>query len=720
MNEISLSNNNFAINLQTNEKEIIERELKELELSPAQKSILSKDDILKEYYEQFEKEGYSGTLFDWVTFISSKFLEQDCKQSKDLSFESGLKDFNNQNNAILLLGLIPTLKTQIKSEKGVQNFIGWSNLVNTHELHVHSKDMDDLLVDSTGILLDRIGKGVLLNKYKSEDAVSDIKKILDATSKNCSHNFLTTFHDILRQICKSEKLEDRDKEKLKSSCLSSLREAIYIAEQTKIFSSFILGKYQLFTMIKEMGKTADDFEQSDLNSIIDSLFKIYFYTIDSFGNVLSETDKYEIFQALILYDNSTKRDLFVEKIVSEVSDNNREFSKYFSIKILESILVEVLPDTVTNQSIKEKCVGIIVDLYANDASKDIELNTYIKKSFDASTNKAVNELLLKRLLEVYNDDATDSEIKNNLYNLISNIFKDNKVSLTYSGLINDVIDVFLTHPQEPKSLELIQAFLEDNNIKPAIKEKFFERLENIFIECKKDTKTFIKKIIITRARKAIEKEEKEPFLGCVKLLKEITDDADETQSNDGKVAIKMLVDLYINFEKDRNTLKNCLYKIIKSNSSISSKKAFLDSLEEQKQYEDLTSDQRKLIYKILKDCLHDADENLILELYDTVVKNFIPFEFRKYKSDEKFSFQIGTEGDSIDRAKRWFKAILDSQNATHEHEEITSFTKKIILHGKNDVRIDFYKILQDSMLYKGNKKKLIDFSIDLLNDMVKL
>lgn len=793
MNEVTLRTyKDLSLKIQADENKKIEKNL-DIELSSAQKSMLASDSELGMYYNELNAQGNTGTLADWTNFIAAKKLED-----KTISIEKNLDQYNNQSNAVLLLGLVPTFKNQVKSIKGVKNFLNWVSFINTNNFHAQNKDIDDIFVNSTEILLEKIS--II---YPAKKAVKDIENILDLTGKNCSQNFLQTIHKELHKIKDSGNLKNEDKEKLYKTCLSSLRNAIYIANDTKIFSSFLFEEYHLFKLIEEMGKTADDFGQSDLNSIIDSLFSIYFYTIENFGVALTEDKKMEIFNALIPYDNTSKRELFIEKISNKIlSENENDFSKHFACKILEKILMEDIPDNRKNKDAKLKCVKLISGLYAQNCEKNEELNSYIKECLGMDGNKAaqsdeINRVLIRNLISVYKNNVIDIQIRDNLYTLFSDIFPSCLKLFEQIKVNEEIIDLLLSRPENPKTLSTIEYFLKAAYIDTDEKKRVFIFLNNQFPQYNTAGQKLIIQVITKNISESKDSKNKELYLDVCGILSKAVIDNEILTSSEKKNVVFFLIDLFLLFENrkseltdylrniikelDDNELKSFIFETLleksdenieilypllefsylnytsliknspllfkflqffveqlnnqnnfiearkilteylKSDDLIENKKQFLDSLENEEKYKLLSAVQKNMLYEIIQDCLDsNEDTRLVDEFYNTVVEHFLPYELEQKKSDESFIFRIGTDEENINRTKRWFKIILDSPNATEEHEEILRLIKQILLRGINDIRKDYLDLLKECQIYKNDKKKLLNFSLEVYNELIKL
>ena len=700
------TNFHLEIALKQKEKEHIE-ELQKAKLNPTEQMAILNAPVFKNLGSNKQDEIKDWNLSVIKQFISSQHIGSD----KSFGIKE-LKDYANQNSAILALGCSSAIKNCIKTRSDAQSVLGWVKYLNSKDRHLYDTDIDDILNVSAEKILSDIS--ILHSSAKVADEISII---LECISKNCSQNFLPTFQNVLRLIKKSEKLKEADKERLYSSCLSYLRRAIEFSHEDKIYSSFIIGKEHIFSIISEIGKTADEFIQADLNSIISSLFNIYFYTMDTFGIYLKESEKWDIFNALIPYDTTSRRDEILEIIARKIlTDNSDDFQKHYSIKILGRILFANLPNTLSNESIKSKCIEIIVEIYALDESKNSELEVYIKECLkNKQEMREQRILLLKKLLEKYNDAETESKIKDNLFALLAKEFSDDMgFIIKNSELFYGFIEVFFTRCDEPRTLESIKVFLR-SSFKDS-KKSFFSYLDMNFAKQNSEVQTFILRIVSDRISEINDITEKSLFLECVRLLKEIAVSDTTVDGRTKQCAEETLIDLLSNSPTKRKEIRQYLIEIFSMLSDETEKEHFVKLLLEN--FSKSEGEQKKELYNLMQS---------IYEKYFDIVKNFSCLKdclkiFVDYLSNEDESSNarksleiflksnIDSTGKTGNDKKTFFDEIEDSWKSYDIAQKKRLL--ELIDNTLNSANYELIDALYDSVVAHFIKQEFADYKSD--------
>ena len=704
--EIS-TNFQLEIALKQKEKEHIEK-LQYAELSSTEKMAISNAPVLKNLGSNKQDKIKDWNLSVIKQFISSQHIGSD----KSFGIKE-LKDYANQNSAILALGCASTIKNCIKTRSDAQSVLDWVKYLNSKDRHLYDTDIDDILNVSAEKILSDIS--IL---HSSAKAADEISIILECISKNCSQNFLPTFQNVLRLIKKSEKLKEADKEKLYSSCLSYLRQAIEFSNESKIYSSFIIGKEHIFSIIKEIGKTADDyFMQADLNSTINNLFNIYFYTMDTFGIYLKENEKWDIFTALIPYDNTCRKDEILEIIANKVlSDSFDNFSTHYSVKIIGCILFANLPKNIPNESAKNKCIELLVEIYSLNSNKSSELEFYINECLkNKQEMREQRILLLKKLLEKYNDAETESKIKDNLFALLAKEFSDDmSFIIKNSELFYGFIEVFFTRCDEPRTLESIKVFLR-SSFKDS-KKSFFSYLDMNFAKQNSEVQTFILRIVSDRISEINDITEKSLFLECVRLLKEIAVSDTTVDGRAKQCAEETLIDLLSDSPTKRKEIRQYLIEIFSMLSDETEKEHFVKLLLED--FSKSEGEQKKELYNLMQS---------IYEKYFDIVKNFSCLKdclkiFVDYLSNEDetsnarksleifLKSNIDSTGKTGNDKKTFFDEIEDSWKSYDIAQKKRLL--ELIDNTLNSANYELIDALYDSVVAHFIKQEFADYKSD--------
>ena len=700
----------FKKELEDSENKLIKESL-DINLDSTQVSKICEDSVLADIYKQMEAEKKDNTLYQWQNYLCARYLNN---PETEISIEKGLDNFNDQNSAILLLGLVPTFAQQIQSINGVHNCLSWLAYVNTNERHVHSKDIDDILVKSTDIVLNQIGSG-FLKKYKSEKAIEDLNKILNIASKNTSQNFLETIKEILQKINEAKSLSKEEKEELFSHSLKYLRDSVNYAQKTNIYSSFILGKEDVFTIIRAIGEDLNDFEQSDLSTIIDNLFSIYFFTMNNFGQALSEDDKRVIFASLIPYADINKKELILNKLSESIDKKDNDWiSLNFAYDILGKILIENKSSNWANTITKKKCSSIITDLFINGSDKKSDLKDYISASLDdANQSIEVNKELLKKLLNSCNRNNLENEKQEEIYDILIKEFEKEIDMNKYPELFANFIDEILLYPDKNESKAVISKLLRSSRDK---KDEFLKLINRDFDNYVETVQEFILSEIFDWASEITDPQEKLPFLECLGLIKNVTSRKNEESKHFRTRAEETLIDILSCTEKKQSEISQLLIELFRDKNT-EEKKDFLILL--WKRF--VSSEYEVKLYQLIKDvCSIVSEEELTNSFFETITDS-ISSELSQYETDKTYIIQIGSE-KSIDTLYKWARIILNSENDKYQNEckDIIEILNNIILHGDATLeqRKKCYELIKESYYFKNNRKEFIKYSLSLLDTLL--
>ncbi len=786
MNKEEAFNSPTLIKLQETDKNIIAKQF-DVCLEKDRLRQLHDSDLCKDFFEGIPLTDKI-TLSELQTYVSSLV--------ENLTIKDIKKEFLKDSTAILIVNKVDSILHQIKNDSDVNILLQWIGYINTNKNHYHLITIDEILEKCANVTV----KSMNSQKFSffSNKSPDIIKEILDYTAKNCSQNLFVTIHNVLQGISNS-KLKDEEKKELYKICINRLRDAIQYAKETNFYTPFIYGKEQLFQIIKEINENKDDFDKSHLNTIIGDLFTIYFTLIDKYDGLDNEEKQY-IFNSLIPFDDTNKKDIFLnniaEKIQRETLDNA---SKYFTIKILK----DILSNYSTNDNAKIKCIDLMLYLYIKEENEQTEIKESIKDILDYQPNK-IQEYIIKQLFTKYKN--LNGKIKTDFFILLSDIILYKISVIENSNQIEEMLSIVMSCPDENRDIInkiLLNFFsLETIVITENGRKKGLKYVADKFENYTDDQKQIIISVIIYMASQIKNPKDYKLFFNCWRIFYFIISNSESYDVSQKTIAITILVDIYINENKNEigESLKsiinetNCdksikkaifeaLYKsysdirsndsekrsliyhlinnqyhnnfddikdssyftqslsiwidnlksgnttecgeakqnlihFFKSNLQIEQKKSLLDNFESTEVYNNLSEQQKRVIFEILKELIDTDDKDLLEKIYDTVVNHFILFEFEKFKSKDNFSFKIGDNGDPVDRAKRWFRIILRTQGENEEGTEVIEFIKNLILNGKNDIsfRNDFFNILKECI---SDKKELITLSIEILISMLR-
>lgn len=727
MNE--LNNNNYEIIKSQNEPvakklEIFEKDIEESSL----KKELTIDQIHNFSEELKDVEGFEDlidpneiknyTLDQIISETSYRFSNSKDKKNK-FSLKT-VEKFSQQGKAIFILKTIPTIRDMVTDNKSAELAIHWMSFLNTNDDHLHSQDVDELVKNSMRKISEKsFGK----NAKKS---MENVVKLFEITQKNCSPKILDTFNFIINSIYDSELYKDEQKKDLAYELIPHLKDAILCAYKNEILSPFVCGESQLFTIIDWIGKILSDDRlsekvdenenvkvldklqnllkkesnknlkikaetaQADLDTIVGLLYDIYFRHMDKYGNIISISEKQSVLKRLIPHDNSGRNEFFVTKISERISSPNYSvdnFSNDFDTDVLEIILRSPTNDKHHNRNTKIKCVKLIGEIYVTCEEKNRELDGYIKESFENEEQiPEVNEVLIKKLFEIYSRDVQDKKIKTRIASLILEVF-NNQMDFVVKNALNEFKD-------------FMRDVFRNEYVDKDHKEDFFDSIIKGYKNAKDNDRKALVYEILER---------------CFS----------ENYSEISKyTSFKSCFDVFIDQLKNTNespSAYNCLSNFLKDpniptkDSFSVNKKTLLFSFD--KDYDLYDSNQKEKIFRLIKSAIDSSDKDFIEELRETVV-HFMNKEINSSNNASKNLRDIVLpEKMSVGFLNGLFKIILSSNDSQSEWGRIFEILEEEIMESKIDMneKLKCYQIMEDSFKYKNDKKLFVEKSLDMLS-----
>ncbi|MCQ2790052.1 MAG: hypothetical protein MJ229_06725 [bacterium] len=392
----------------------------------------------------------------------------------------------------------PSFKNQIEEIKDVRCVLNWIDKLNESK-HWHDENIDDLLIKSSEIVLKK--SGGLFKNYSTE-VTETFSKILEASVKNCSPKFIKVFHAVIndqllneKYSAEKKKLTEGDRKKLYNECLRYIEQGIEYAKKEQIYSAFLDGKYQICALIKELGKDVNEFQQANLDDIIDKLFDLYFGLLENV-NGLSKTDKNTIFKTIIPLDQSGKREQLIDKFLS--GSNSGSIEDKLPFAWISTILNSYITETQENINAKIKCVQIM-SKYLKDVN---DFAVEAKLAFETSLTNSqqflrVNEKIMDEVISVYCDSSTSAEAKENCFDLLRFAFFNNFAMVSNYLNLQKILTIFTDNFESNKTAEMqkiIVNFL-GSNVKISDKKAYLDYVENNYESFTELQKKAVKEIL---------------------------------------------------------------------------------------------------------------------------------------------------------------------------------------------------------------------------------